>query len=285
MIDAGPEHGDQFSGRPAAGHGPVDEADESREQPVVKGQVGAEVRQRPRVSLLGEQPHRAKPVFFEGEDHLLRAWRDLSRPAQPRAAAVERRVMVQLRAPLQRGQCPHVHRAHVQDPDVRGTVEEPGRQFLLGHGSYHLKHPGLSQIVPPGTAAAGRLVPQRRVGTGLDDVAVGQRQPGSGRAHEAHLTLSRYGPEAIDAGEDLRRPRVSHRTLARTHQAAGQNGKQRGRGVSRHCGRGQQEPRMDLSDGQGHSLPIPPAGRRMLPHLCTYHTAGIAARANVAGLG
>jgi len=44
MIDAGPEHADQLGGRSAAGHGPVDEPDEGREQPVVKSQVGAEVR-------------------------------------------------------------------------------------------------------------------------------------------------------------------------------------------------------------------------------------------------
>jgi hypothetical protein len=80
-----------------------------------------------------------------------------------------------LRAPLQSGQCPHVHRAHIEDPGVRRTVEEPGRQFLPGHGSQHLKHSGLSQVVPPGPAAAGGLVTERRMGTGLDDVAVGQR--------------------------------------------------------------------------------------------------------------
>jgi hypothetical protein len=94
MIDAGPEHADQFGGRPATGHGPVYETDEGREQPVVKSQIGAEVRQRPRVRFPGEQPHRAQPVFFQGEDHLLPAWRDLSGPAQPCATAVERRIVV-----------------------------------------------------------------------------------------------------------------------------------------------------------------------------------------------
>ena len=94
MIDAGPEHADQLGGRPATGHGPVDEADEGREQPVVKSQVGAEVRQRPRVRFLGAQPHGAQPVGTQGEDHLLPVWRELSGPAQPGAAATERRVVV-----------------------------------------------------------------------------------------------------------------------------------------------------------------------------------------------
>jgi hypothetical protein len=175
MIDAGPEYADQFGGRPATGHGPVYEADEGREQPVVQSQIGAEVRQRPGVRFPGEQPHRAQPVFFQGEDHLLPACLDLSGPAQPRAAAAERRVMVQFRAPLQGGQRANVHRAHIEDPDVRRTVEEPGSQLLLGHGSQHLKHSGLSQVVPPGAAAAGGLMTEGRMGSGLHDVAVGQR--------------------------------------------------------------------------------------------------------------
>jgi hypothetical protein len=268
MIDAGPEHADDLGRRPAAGHGPVNEANESREQPVVKSQIGAEVRQRPRVRFLGAQPHCAQPVGTQGEDHLLPFWGDLSRPAQPGMAAVERRVVIQLRIALYRGQRPHVYCTHIEGPRIRGTVQEPGHQLFLGNGSEHFKNSGLSQVVSPGATAAGGLVPEGRVGYGLDDVAVGKRQPGSRRSHEAQFTLPGNRSKAVDAGKDLRRPRVPHRTLARSHRTAGQDRKQHGRGIGRQCGGGQQKPSMDLSDGQEHSLAIPQAGRLMLRAPC-----------------
>lgn len=173
MIDARPEHADQLGGRSATGHGPVNEPDEGREQPVVKSQIGAEVRQRLRVRFPGAQPDSAQSIGTHGEDHLLPVCRDLSRPAQPGAAAVERRVVVQLRAPLYRGQRPDVHRTHIENPCVHRTVEESGYQLVLANGSKHLKHSGLSQVVPPRATAAGGLVPDARVGPGLNDVAVG----------------------------------------------------------------------------------------------------------------
>jgi hypothetical protein len=203
MIDAGPEQADQFAGRAATGHGPVDEADEGGEQPVVQGQIGAEVRQRRWVSFVGAQPHGTQPVGAQGEDHLRPALPELGAPAQPGAAAAERRVVVQLRAPLNGGQRTHVDRAEIEDPRVGRAVEEARHQLFLGHGSEHLEHSGLSQVVPPGTAAAGGLVLEGRVRPGLHDVAIGQRQPGGRRPHQAHLTLAGDRREAVDAGEDL----------------------------------------------------------------------------------
>lgn len=264
MIDAGPEHADQLRGRPAPGHGPVNEADQRREQPVVEGEIGTEVRQRSRVRFVGAQPHGTQPVGAHGEDHLLPVFRELGGPAQPGTSAVERRVVVQLRAPLDRGQRADVDRAEIEDLRARRTGEETRHQLVLRHGSEHLEHSGLSQVVPPGPTAASGFVPEGRVGPGLDDVAIGQRQPGGRRPHEAHLTLPGDRREAVDAGEDLGRPRVAHRALARSHRTAGQNRKQRGRGIGRHCDGGQQKPRMDLSDGQLHSLAMPRAGRLML---------------------
>jgi hypothetical protein len=203
MIDTGPQHADQLGRRPDAGHGPVNQADKGREQPVVKSQIGAEVRQRPRVSFLGAQLHSAQPVGSQGEDHLLPVGRELSRPAQPGAAAVEWRVVIQLRTPLDRGQRAHVHRAQIKDSRVRRTVQEPRDQLVLGRRSQHFKHPGLSQVVPPGPAAAGGLVPEGGVGAGLDHVAVGQRQAGCRCPHQAHFTLPGDWRQAVDAGEGL----------------------------------------------------------------------------------
>ena len=176
--------------------------------------------------------------------------------------------MVQLRAPLYRGQRPHVHRTHIENPGVRRTVEKSGHQLVLGNGSEHLKDSGLSQVMPPRATASGGLVPEGRVGPGLDDVAVGQRQPGSRRSHEAHLTLSGDRCEAVNTREYVRRPRVAHRTLTRSHGTAGQDRKQHRRGFGRQRGGGQQKPGMDLSDGQVHSLAIPQAGHLMLRTPC-----------------
>lgn len=264
MIDAGPEDADQFAGRPAPGHSPVNEADQRREQPVVQGEIGTEVRQRSRVRFVGAQPHGAQPVGAHGEDHLPPVFRELGGPAQPGAAAVERRVVVQLRAPLDRGQRADVDRAEIEDPHARRTGEETRHQLVLGHGSEHLEHSGLGQVVPPRPAAAGGFVPEGRVGPGLDDVPIRQRQPGGRRADEAHLTPPGDRREAVDAGQDLGRPCVAHGALARSHRTAGQDRKQRGRGIGRHSGGGKQKPRMDFSDGQLHGLAMPQVKRLML---------------------
>jgi hypothetical protein len=264
MIDGGPEHADQLGGRPAAGDSPLDEADQGRQQPVVKSQISTEVRQRLWVTFLRAEAYGAQPVGTEGEDHPLLAFRELGGPAQPGMATVERRVVVQPGAPLDRGQRAHVDRAEIEDPHVRRAVEEPRHQLFLGHGSEHLEHSGLGQVVCPGPAAPGGLMPEGGVGAGLDDMAVGQRQAGSRRAHEAHLALPGHRREAVDTREHLGRPRITHRTFTRSHRTARQNGKQRGRGIDGHCGGGQQKTRMDLSDGQLHSLAIPQAGRPML---------------------
>ncbi len=201
MIDAGPEHADQFPGWPTPGHGPVNEADQRREQPVVEGEIGADVRQRSRVGFLGAQPHGAQPVGAQGEDHLLPVFRELGGPAQPGAAAVERRVVVQLRAPLDRGQRADVDRAEIEGRHGGWAAEEARREVFHGRGFEHLEHSGLSQVVRPWPTSAGGLVPEGGMGSGLDDVAIGQRYPGRRRPDEPHLPGVCDGCQAVDSGQ------------------------------------------------------------------------------------
>ena len=95
----------------AAGDGPVHDVKQGGKQPVVQGEVGAEVRERSRVRLRGAQPHGPQAVRAKHENYLLLVIRSLGRPAQPGPPAAERRVVVEQFAALDVGESPHVHRA------------------------------------------------------------------------------------------------------------------------------------------------------------------------------
>jgi hypothetical protein len=173
VIDAGSHHPDQFSGRAAACHSPVYQVEQRREQPVVQCQVSAEVRERPRVGLVGAQPHGAQPVGAQCEDHFLPGMGRLYRPAQPGSAAPKRRVVIELAAPLDRGQRTDVHPAEVKGAHVCRGAKEGRGQILRGFGSEYFQYSRLSQIVAPWAAAAGRIVLEGGMSPGLDYVPIG----------------------------------------------------------------------------------------------------------------
>ena len=175
VVDAGAEHADQFGGRATAGDGPVHDVKQGGKQPVVQGEVGAEIRERARVRLRGAQPHGPQAVRAEREGDLLLAVRRLGGPAQPGPPAAERRVVVEI------ARCAGSRRAPARSPRPgqgpsrsTGRAGNPAARLSSDALPKHFEHPRLSEVVRPRATAAGAVMTEGRVGPGLDDAPVGQ---------------------------------------------------------------------------------------------------------------
>jgi hypothetical protein len=217
VVDSWTEHADYLGGRPGTGHRPIHQLEQRRQHPVVERQVGAEGRDRSRVSFLGAHSYGAQPVSRQSKDQLLMAISGLGGPAQPGTTTAEWRVMVKPSVSLYRRERSRINGSEIKRPHRRRPGEKTGLQAVVRLGSEYLDDSGLSKVMTPPVTSAGQFAADTGSGTRLNDIPVSERQPGGRRSDQPYLSAGSDGRQAVDAGQHFRRPRITNRTLSASY--------------------------------------------------------------------